>query len=123
MRTGNLIAMLGAGICVLQAQPSFAQTAACVHMKVGVGYAAHYGLIFDGKTFGSSKKINVGQTGCVALPVSGMTDGSQFTMQVYPIASRKRQTCQPAPATYSSSAQGKLVYNATGGVQTPKCRQ
>lgn len=113
-----------AGICLLLAQPAFAQQAACVHMKVGVGYAAHYAVVFNGVNFGGNgKKINVGQTGCVTLPVSGMSDGSHFTMHVYPVASRKDQTCQPAPATYSSSAQGKLIYNATGGVQTPKCRQ
>lgn len=118
----NVKACLGIfafGIGVMAAQPSYAQSAACVNLLVGAGYAAWMGVKLGDSTYWSSS-FPIGQHRCVQLPVKGMVNGAPYSVVVKAVLGESK-TCTPAPSAYSSSNTNSVVYNAWGTTQSVKC--
>lgn len=87
--------VFAAGLCMLVAQPCFAQSKACVNLLVGAGYAAWAGVHF-GDSYYWTGSFGIGSTGCVTLPVSGMVDGAPYNVVVSAVlAAAKWSAHQP----------------------------
>jgi hypothetical protein len=120
---GKRMRLVGAGLLALLAQPCLAQTAACVHIKVGAGFAGRMGVMLNGRPVVGSDKFNIGQTGCVKLPVAGMTDGTPYTVYFSAVFGSQYVNCTPEPPPYQSKKDAKLTYQATGAVRTVHCKR
>ena len=114
---------VGAGLLALLAQPCLAQTAACVHIKVGAGFAGRMGVMLNGRVVAGSDKFNIGQTQCVNLPVAGMTDGTPYTVYFSAVFGSQYVNCTPEPPPYQSKKDAKSTYQATGAVRTVHCKR
>lgn len=112
---------LGFGLCMFATQSSFAQSAACVNLLVGAGYAAWMGVHF-GDSYYWSGSFPIGQSRCVSLPVPGMVNGAPYTVVVSAVLGQSKVRCTPNPSPYSSSDTNTVTYNAWGGTQSVKCQ-
>lgn len=110
-----------AGLCMLVAQPCAAQTAACVNLLVGAGYAAWMGVHF-GDSYYWSSSFPIGKTRCIKLPVPGMINSATYTVVVSAVLGSSKVPCTPAPSPYSSSDTNSVSYNAWGTVRHVKCQ-
>jgi len=110
-----------AGLCLLTAQPALAQSAACVNLLAGAGYAAWMGVHF-GDSFYWSPSFPIGQTQCVKLPVSGMVNGAPYTVVVSAVLGSSKVLCTPDPSPWSSSNTNSVSYNAWGTTLNVKCQ-
>ncbi|GEM_PF-5498704 len=70
-----------------------------------------------------SNKFNIGQTGCVKLPVAGMTDGTPYTVYFSAVFGSQYVNCTPEPPPYESNKDANLTYQATGAVRTVHCKR
>lgn len=115
------LGVCGVGLCMLVAQPCVAQTAACVNLLVGAGYAAWMGVkLGDSITWSSS--FPIGQSRCVKLPVPGMVNGAPYTVVVSAFLGSSKVPCTPPPSPYSSNDSNSVTYNAWGTVRDVKCQ-
>jgi hypothetical protein len=106
---------------MLVAQPCFAQSAACVNLLVGAGYAAWMGVHF-GDSYYWSSSFPIGQTRCIKLPVSGMVNGAPYTVVVSAVLGSSKVLCTPIPSPYMSSDKNSVTYNAWGTTLNVKCQ-
>ncbi len=116
-------ATLGAcavGLCLLAAPPAVAQSAACVNLLAGAGYAAWMGVKF-GDSFYWSSSFPIGQYRCVSLPVPGMVNGAPYQVVVSAVLGSSKVPCARDPSPYSSSDTNSVVYNAWGTTLSVKC--
>jgi hypothetical protein len=113
--------VFAAGLCMLVAQPCFAQSKACVNLLVGAGYAAWMAVNL-GDSYYWSSSFAIGQTGCVTLPVAGMVNGAPYNVVVSAILGSSKVVCTPAPSPYSSSDTNAVVYNAWGTTFNVTCQ-
>jgi hypothetical protein len=113
--------VFAAGLCMLVAQPCFAQSKACVNLLVGAGYAAWAGVHF-GDSYYWTGSFGIGSTGCVTLPVSGMVDGAPYNVVVSAVLGSSKVVCTPAPSPWSSSDTNAVVYNAWGTTFNVTCQ-
>ena len=116
----NTLAACGLGIGLLAAPPASAQSAACVNLLVGAGYAAWMAVHF-GDSYYWSSSFPIGQNRCIKLPVSGMVDGAPYTVVVSAVLGSSKVPCKPAPSPYSSKNTNSIVYNAWGTTLNVKC--
>ena len=123
LRVGKRMRLVGAGVFALLAQPCLAQSAACVHIKVGSGFAARMGILLNGRPVTTSAKFNIGQTQCAKLPVAGMTDGTEYKVYFSAVFGSQYVNCTPEPSPYQSKKESKLTYQATGAVRTVHCKR
>jgi len=120
----GLKALLAAGAFAAGAlahQPAQAQSAACVNLLAGAGYAAWMGVKF-GDSFYWSDSFPIGQYRCVKLPVSGMVDNAPYTVVVSAMAGSSKVECKQAPSPYSSKDTNSVVYNAWGRTLNVSCQ-
>ncbi|NDW06229.1 hypothetical protein [Jiella pacifica] len=107
------------GASTLGAAPAAAQSAACVNLLVGAGYAAWMGVkVGQGTDWSSS--FPIGKTRCIALPVEGMVQGTPYSVVVKAVLG-KTVTCSPDNLTYTPSTTTSVVFNAWGTTLSPKC--
>ena len=118
-RTG--LGAVVAGIWMLFAQPVFAQSAACVNLLAGAGYAAWMGVHF-GDSYYWSSSFPIGQSRCIKLPVTGMVNGAPYTVVVSAVLGSSKVLCTPNPSPYSSSDTNSVSYNAWGTTLDVKCQ-
>lgn len=121
LNTKTTLGVCGAGLCMLVAQPCAAQSAACVNLLVGAGYAAWMGVNF-GDSYYWSPSFAIGQTQCIKLPVSGMVNGAPYNVVVSAVLGSSKVACTPAPSPYSSSNTNSVSYNAWGTTFNVKCQ-
>ena len=119
--TRTRLGLCASGICLLAVQPSFAQSAACVYLEPGAGYAAWMAVNF-GDSYYWSPSFPIGQHQCIKLPVSGMVNGAPYTVVVSAVLGSSKVLCTPAPAPYSSSDTNSVVYNAWGTTFNVSCK-
>lgn len=115
------IAICAVGLGTLVAQPCEAQTAACVNLLVGAGYAAWMAVKF-GDSFYWSPSFAIGQTQCIQLPVSGMVNGAPYSVVVSAVLGSSKVPCTPPPSPYSSSDTNTVSYNAWGTTLNVTCQ-
>ena len=115
------LAACGAGLCLLSAQPSFSQSSACVNLLAGAGYSAWMAVHF-GDSYYWSSSFPIGQSRCVALPVSGMVNGAPYTVVVSAALGSSKVACTPSPSSYSSNDTNSVTYNAWGTSLNVKCQ-
>ncbi|MCF3975111.1 hypothetical protein [Paracoccus salsus] len=105
---------------VAGSQPAAAQSAACVNLQVGAGYAAWMAVKFAGG-FTWSSSFPIGQTRCIPLPVDGMVDGAPYEVVVSAVLGSSKVSCTPAPGVYQSSNTNSVSYNAWGTTLNVHC--
>jgi len=106
---------------VVAHQPAQAQSAACVNLLAGAGYAAWMGVKF-GDSFYWSDSFPIGQYRCVKLPVSGMVDNAPYSVVVSAMAGSSKVACTQAPSPYNSKDTNSVVYNAWGTTLNVSCQ-
>jgi hypothetical protein len=107
----------------LIAAPSFAENKVCVHLPVGVGYAASFeveALNSDVKTQ-ESGRFAVGETRC--LDVSKIADHSEYKVILHPFWGKTIDCTphlikEPTPA----DVQSHITFKATGTTLAPRCK-
>ena len=109
------------GLSVLAGQPAAAQSAACVNLLAGAGYAAWMGVKF-GDSFYWSSSFPIGQYRCVRLPVSGMVNGAPYNVVVSAVLGSSKVQCNQQPSPYSSADTNSVVYNAWGTTLNVHCQ-
>ncbi|MEY6431232.1 hypothetical protein ABC977_02290 [Thioalkalicoccus limnaeus] len=107
-------------VTVLAPKPAEAQSAACVNLLVGAGYAAWMGVEFAG-TYHWSSSFPIGQHRCIKLPVKDMVDGNTYRVVVSAVLGSSKVPCTPEPSPYSSSNTSSVVYNAWGTTLNVHC--
>ena len=112
-------ALLGPGL--LASPPAQAQSAACVNLLAGAGYAAWMGVKF-GDSFYWSDSFPIGQYRCVKLPVSGMVDNAPYTVVVSAVLGSSKVECKQAPSPFNSKDTNSVVYNAWGTTLNVSCQ-
>ncbi|MCW5688535.1 MAG: hypothetical protein KIT76_08330 [Pseudolabrys sp.] len=108
------------GPALFAAAPAQAQSAACVNLLAGAGYAAWMGVKF-GDSFYWSDSFPIGQYRCVKLPVSGMVDNAPYTVVVSAVLGSSKVECKQAPSPYNSKDSNSVVYNAWGTTLNVSC--
>ncbi|MBS0534968.1 MAG: hypothetical protein JSR72_13000 [Proteobacteria bacterium] len=108
------------GPALLAAPPARAQSAACVNLLAGAGYAAWMGVKF-GDSYYWSDSFPIGQYRCVKLPVSGMVDNAPYTVVVSAVLGSSKVPCKQAPSPYNSKDSNSVVYNAWGTTLNVSC--
>ena len=121
LSTKTRLGICGVGLCVMVAQPCIAQTAACVNLLVGAGYAAWMGVKF-GDSIYWSPSFAIGQNQCVKLPVSGMVNGAPYSVVVSAVLGSSKVPCTPTPSPYSSNDRNSVSYNAWGTTLNVTCQ-
>lgn len=105
---------------VIAAQPASAQSAACVNLLVGAGYAAWMGVHF-GDSYYWSSSFPIGQHRCIKLPVPGMVDNAPYTVVVSAVLGSSKVPCTPSPQPWQSADTNTVTYNASGTVRNVHC--
>lgn len=108
------------GPALFAAAPAQAQSAACVNLLAGAGYAAWMGVKF-GDSFYWSDSFPIGQYRCVKLPVSGMVDNAPYTVVVSAVLGSSKVECKQAPSPFNSKDSNSVVYNAWGTTLNVSC--
>src|SRR5208282_1744949 len=122
-KTKSGLGACAVGLCMLMAQPCFAQQAACVNLLWGSGYAAWMGVrLGDSYYWSSGAAYPVGEYRCVRLPVPGMVDGAPYSVVVSAALGRSKVPCSPEPARYHSNDSNSVSYNAWGTTLDVKCQ-
>jgi hypothetical protein len=111
----------GGALWVSVAAPVHAQSAACVNLLLGAGYAAWMG-VHVGDSYHWSSSFPVGQSRCIKLPVQGMVNGAPYTVVVSAVLGSSKVPCTPEPSAWSSSNANSVSYNASGSSFRVKCR-
>lgn len=109
------------GPALLAGQPAQAQSAACVNLLAGAGYAAWMGVKF-GDSFYWSDSFPIGQYRCVKLPVSGMVDNAPYTVVVSAVLGSSKVECKQTPSPFNSKDTNSVVYNAWGTTLNVSCQ-
>ena len=112
--------LAGFSMGIAPSAPAMAQSAACVNLLVGAGYAAWMGVKFGDSIYWSSS-FPIGQNRCVQLPVKGMVDGAPYSVVVSAVLGSSKVPCTPDPSPYSSSNRSSVVYNAWGTTLNVHC--
>lgn len=118
--SGAAMMIVGLGLGLAPAKPAAAQSAACVNLLVGAGYAAWMGVKLGDSIYWSDS-FPIGQHRCVALPVKGMVNGSPYSVVVSAVLGSSKVPCTPDPSPYSSSNTASVVYNAWGTTLNVHC--
>jgi hypothetical protein len=113
-------AVAALAVSILAPKPAEAQSAACVNLLAGAGYAAWMGVEFAG-TYHWSSSFPIGQTRCIKLPVKDMVDGNTYRVVVSAVLGSSKVKCTPEPSPYSSSNKNSVVYNAWGTTLNVHC--
>lgn len=114
------LAAAGFGFGMAPVAPVAAQSAACVNLLVGAGYAAWMGVRFGDSIYWSDS-FPIGQHRCVSLPVKGMVDGAPYSVVVSAVLGSSKVPCTPDPSPYSSANTSSVVYNAWGTTLNVHC--
>lgn len=109
------------GPALFAAPPAQAQSAACVNLLAGAGYAAWMGVKF-GDSFYWSDSFPIGQYRCVKLPVSGMVDNAPYTVVVSAVLGSSKVECKQTPSPFNSKDTNSVVYNAWGTTLNVSCQ-
>lgn len=109
------------GAAMLASPPARAQSAACVNLLAGAGYAAWMGVKF-GDSFYWSDSFPIGQYRCVKLPVSGMVDNAPYSVVVSAVLGSSKVECKQAPSPFNSKDSNSVVYNAWGTTLNVSCQ-
>lgn len=97
-----------------------AQSAACVHLLVGAGYAAKMRVVAGSFHTDWSDSFAIGQTKCQSL--SGVGDGIAFSVEVSAILG-KTKTCTPSDITRVASSKSSVTFQAWGTTLDVKCQE
>jgi hypothetical protein len=108
------------GLGLSPSAPAAAQSAACVNLLAGAGYAAWMAVEFGG-TFHWTSSFPIGQHRCIALPVKDMTDGATYRVVVSAVLGSSKVACTPEPSPFVSSNTSSVVYNAWGTTLNVHC--
>lgn len=111
---------LGFGLCMLAAQPSFAQSAACVKNVGGVS-SGWMGVKF-GDSYYWSSSFGVTDSRCISLPVSGMVNGAAYTVVFTALLGQRDVPCTPNPPPYSSRNTNRVMYDTWGITIAVNCQ-
>jgi hypothetical protein len=96
--TGAKPALAGAVLAqgVASSQPAAAQSAACVDLLVGAGYAAWMAVKLA-DDFTSSSSFPIGDIRCINLPVNGMVGGAPYKVVASIVLGSGKALCTPTP--------------------------
>jgi hypothetical protein len=111
---------LSLGLGSLSPTPAAAQSAACVNLLVGAGYAAWMGVRYDGKYHWSSS-FPIGQHRCIELPVEGMSEGDTYGVVVSAVLGSSKVECTPTPSPFDPNNTNSVTYNAWGTTLNVHC--
>ena len=121
-RRGLLSAIVISSVFCIMAMASSvsAQQNACVHLKVGAGYAAKMRVCTGDTCKSWSGVFGIGKSKCQSL--AGFPTGTIFTVQVHAQAGDTK-TCSPSDVTRNANDKTNLVYLASGTTKKVHCNQ
>ena len=97
-----------------------AQSAACVHLLVGAGFAAKMRVVYGNLHTDWSDSFAIGSTKCQSL--SAVPDGSAFTVEVHALAGEDKK-CSPENIVRSSSSSSSVTFQTWGTTFCVKCQE
>lgn len=106
-----------AAACVGSA--AHAQSAACVYLEPGAGYAAWIRVVSGSFTSEWSSSFPIGQYRCVDM--TPIANGAPYTVQISAVLGSSQVACQPANQTRSSAMTGSITFLASGTSLNVKC--
>lgn len=106
-----------AAACVGSA--AHAQSAACVYLEPGAGYAAWIRVVSGSFTSEWSSSFAIGQHRCVSL--TSIADGAKYTVQISAMAGSSKVPCKPDNQPRVASQPGTVTYLASGTTFNVKC--
>ncbi len=104
----------------LSSAPASAQSAACVHLLVGAGYAAKMHVVSGTFHTDWSSSFPIGQTKC--QPLDGVGDGQTFSVQVKADLG-ETQTCTPANIVRVAASKSSVTFQAWGTTLNVHCEE
>ncbi len=103
---------------VLIASPARAQSAACVYLQPGAGYAAWMQVVSGSFESAWSDLFSIGQYRCIAL--APIADGAEFTVRISALLGSSKVPCTPS-LRRNSAFTGNVTYNAWGTTLNVRC--
>lgn len=115
---GKLLVLLALGL--MGSGTVMAQSAACVHLLVGAGFAAKMRVVYGNLHTDWSDSFAIGSTKCQSL--SAVPDGSAFTVEVHALAGEDKK-CSPENIVRSSSSSSSVTFQTWGTTFGVKCQE
>lgn len=115
---GKLLMLLALGL--MGSGTVMAQSAACVHLLVGAGYAAEMRIVYGNLHTDWSSSFAIGSTKCQSL--SAVPDGSTFTVEVHALAGETKK-CTPENVVRSAASTSSVTFQAWGPTLGVKCQE
>ncbi len=97
-----------------------AQSAACVHLLVGAGFAAKMRVVYGNLHTDWSDSFAIGSTKCQSL--SAVPDGSTFTVEVHALAGEDKN-CSPENVVRSAASPSSVTFQTWGTTFGVKCQE
>lgn len=99
--------------------PAQAQSAACVYLQPGAGYAAWIRVVSGSFESAWSSSFPIGQHRCVDLrPIA---DGAKYTVQISAVLGSSKVHCKPDNQTRVAAQTGSVTYLAWGTTFNVHC--
>lgn len=102
------------------ASQAAAQSAACVQLLVGAGYAAKMRVVSGKFHTDWSGSFAIGSTKCQSL--NGVGDGQPFSVEVSAVLGETK-TCKPANIVRVAGSQSSVTFLAWGTTLNVKCEE
>lgn len=120
-RTQSVFAALAFLVATMwPASQASAQSAACVHLLVGAGYAAKMRVVAGKFHTDWSGSFAIGSTKCQSL--DGVADGQAFSVEVSAVLGETK-TCKPENVVRAAGSKSSVTFQAWGTTLSVKCEE
>lgn len=119
-RLSRFCLIASAFLIILPSARASAQSAACVHLLVGAGYAVKMRVISGTFHTDWSGSFAIGSTKC--QPLDGVGDGQPFSVEVQAILGESK-ICTPRDIVRVAASKSSVTFQAWGTTLNVKCEE